>query len=207
MNRKYWIPEPIFARQRVFCLASGPSMSGEVAGAVKGHPAIVVNSTMHTAPWADVLYWTDHSWFEPRISLVNVWRGMAITSNRRSAAALPDKVRLIKMARSNRFRLSDGVVREGRTSGHAAICLAIAMGAREVVLLGYDMRVDENGREHHHNDYDGKRNLDLYAKSYLPAFNGWDEQAKGVGVRIINATPGSAIMEFERSTLDQVLAQ
>lgn len=101
-------------------------------------------------------------------------------------------------------------VQSGRSTGHSAISLAIAMGASTVVLIGYDMRV-VRGREHCHSDYGredyigGRRDLTMYEKEFLPGFWGWNEAALGSGVRVLNATPGSAITEFPFADLDDLL--
>jgi uncharacterized Rossmann fold enzyme len=97
------------------------------------------------------------------------------------------------------------VIRQGRSSGQTAISLAIAMGAARIALLGFDMRT-VGGREHHHAEYSGARDLDIYAREFVPAFRGWRAQARDRGVEIVNCTRGSAIMEFPFVALDEVLA-
>lgn len=97
-----------------------------------------------------------------------------------------------------------GVVRDGRSSGHKAVGLAIALSAKRIVLLGFDMRVVD-GRSHFHDAYQA-RDPALYEQSFIPAFRGWNEQAKAAGVEVLNATPNSALEEFSRVDLDEVLA-
>lgn len=92
----------------------------------------------------------------------------------------------------------------GRSSGHTAISLAIALGAAQVALVAYDMRVVE-GREHFHSDYRGPRDLTIYGNEFVPGFTGWNEAALASGVRIVNCTPGSAVTEFPFADLDEVL--
>lgn len=118
-----------------------------------------------------------------------------------------------------RVRVADGVlpkvpgfpkpgspeIQQGRTSGHTAVSLAVAFGGCRVPLVGYDMRI-VNGREHHHDEYKGPRDLSLYGNEFVKAFNGWHEAAQASGVEIVNCTPGSAITEFPFADLDQVLA-
>lgn len=97
----------------------------------------------------------------------------------------------------------------GRSSGHTAISLAIAMGASRIGLVAYDMRVVA-GREHFHRDYhvnhDGTgRDLTQYEKEFVPGFGGWNEAALASGVQVLNCTPGSALTEFPFADLDEVL--
>ncbi len=99
-------------------------------------------------------------------------------------------------------------IKAGRSSGHTAISVAYAMGCRDVVLIGYDMRVVD-GAEHHHTDYvkAHPRDLAVYERDFLPAFAGWNAAAEAVGLRVRNATPGSALLEFPMVDLDDVLAE
>jgi len=96
------------------------------------------------------------------------------------------------------------VIQQGRSSGHTAVSLAVAFRAATVVLLGFDMRVVD-GREHHHDEYTGERDLGQYATDFVPAFNGWREAALAREVTIVNATPGSALHEFPMVSLDEMM--
>lgn len=228
-DEDFWTPEPLFRGQRVFVLASGPSLTPAVCEAVRGKRSIVVNSSCRAAPWADVLYFTDSGWFEhidsgrnlavfedgtPRRKVVEEWPGLVVSMSRRAKLALPNKVKRVKGEMRPDFpRIGSPVVRQGRSSGQTAIAVAIAMGAAEVVLLGFDMRL-VGGREHHHDDYRGKpRDLGVYAGAFVPAFGGnpnmpgWNRAALDAGVTILNATPGSALTEFPMVDLAIVLSK
>lgn len=100
--------------------------------------------------------------------------------------------------------LSSPEVHGGRSSGHTAVSLAIALGAACVPLVAYDMRFVD-GREHFHTDYRGPRDATIYGNEFVPGFNGWNEAALASGVRIVNCTPGSAVTEFPFADLDEVL--
>lgn len=210
---EYWTPSPIFMGQTVFCLASGPSLTPGVVDKVKGRRCIVVNSSCMLAPWADVLFFTDGSWYEPRRALVATWPGLVISMCRTAKRELPDKVRRVQgigdptLPGGTFPPLGAPHIRQGRSSGHTAVALAVALGASKVPLLGYDMRLVAD-REHHHNEYQdqGPRDLDQYARDFVPAFNGWKDDALKVGVEIINCTPGSAVKEFPFADLDAVLS-
>lgn len=92
----------------------------------------------------------------------------------------------------------------GRSSGHTAISLAIAMGAKRVAMVGYDMRV-VGGKEHFHADYKNGRDLSIYANEFVPGFNGWNESAWASGCEVLNCTPGSAVSEFAFANLEDLL--
>lgn len=159
-----WTPEVLFKGETVFCLASGPSLTQEVADRVRGKGLVVaVNSSVYLAPWADVMFFTDSGWFEkgrapemcglhgddkwPRRTFVEEFPGLVVTLARSAKRVLPDKAKRIKTRGQPtdcppRFPVPGSPeIQQGRTSGHTAISLAIGMGASRVVLCGYDMRL------------------------------------------------------------------
>lgn len=208
----FWTPDQRFSGATVFCLASGPSLSVEICGKVKGLPTIVVNSSCTLAPWADVLYFTDNGWYETHKGIVENWPGLVVAMARRAKRELPHKVHLVKGAGDPTLNhistfppLGSPFIRQGRSSGHTAIALAVAMGAKRVVMLGYDMKPAADGQEHHHTEYQD-RDLAKYARDFVPAFSGWNAAAIKAGVEIINCTADSAVTEFPFADLEEVLA-
>lgn len=211
-DMEYWLPEPLFRGETVFCLASGPSLTQEICDKVRSRRTIVINSSCSLAPWADILFFTDSGWFHLHRSIVEEWPGLVVTMSAAAKRELPGKVRRVRgwgdpTLPKGAFPVPGAPhIRQGRSSGHTAIGLAVALGASRVAMLGYDMRV-VGGREHHHGDYLRQpRNLAIYADSFVPAFAGWNETARAVGVEILNCTPGSAISEFAFADLDEVLS-
>lgn len=207
----FWPVEPLYKGETIFCLASGPSLTVDVCEKVKGRRTIVVNTSCNLAPWGDVLFFTDSGWYEPRRDIVKNWPGHVMSMSRTAKRELPDKVKRIQgcgdPAFPPRFPKPGTMpfIQQGRSSGHTAVSLAIGLGAAKVILLGYDMRVVD-GREHHHAEYTGPRDLDQYRRDFVPAFNGWNAAALEVGVEITNATPLSAVHEFPMASLDEVLS-
>lgn len=202
----------------------------QLAGRCK---VIVVNSSCVLAPWADVLFFTDSGWYDARKELVRDWPGLVVTMSRQAARELNAPGMPLKDGRSRvlrvkgcgdpdappRVRVAPGVlpkvpgfpdlgspeIQQGRSSGHTAVSLAIAMGGVRILMVGYDMQV-VNGREHHHSEYKGPRDLDIYRNEFQRAFRGWNEAALASGVEILNCTPGSAVTEFPFADLQEALA-
>ncbi|MCK1503113.1 hypothetical protein [Bradyrhizobium sp. 188] len=205
---EYWSPEPLFKGETMFCLASGPSLTAEICQRVRGRRAIAVNSSAVLAPWADVLFFTDSGWYEPRRDLVANWAGLVISMSRTAKRELPDKVKRVQGEGDPQalpgFSRGSHVIQQGRSSGHTAVSLAITLGAAKVVLLGYDMRF-VGGREHCHDEYKGPRDVEIYQREFVPGFAGWDEAARAVGVEVVNATEGSALKEFRFASLNDIL--
>lgn len=226
-ENELWTPEPFWRGETVFCLASGPSLTQEICDKVRGRKVIVVNSSCTLAPWAPILYFTDSGWYDKRKELVRNWPGLVVSMSRQAKRELDDPAvnkggapRILRvkgigdpnwpprapgMPKRPAFPpVGSPAIQQGRNSGNTAVSLAVALGASRIVLLGYDCRV-VSGREHHHSEYTGPRDLSLYENEFRRAFDGWNEAALASGVEILNATDGSAITEFPFVELDEVI--
>jgi hypothetical protein len=194
-----------------FVIASGPSLTRDVCDKIRGHNAIVVNASFRLAPWAPILFFTDSSFYEQYWDAVEAWNGEIVTLSKAAKRDLSDRVQLLASEGDPSLPLLDfppagaPAVAQGRTSGHTATSVAVAHRPAHLGLVGFDMRVVD-GREHHHAEYKGPRDLDVYASDYVPAFVGWNAAALRAGVKIWNCTPGSAVNEFEFADVDEVIA-
>lgn len=178
---------------RVFILGGGPSLDRATVDRLRGYHVIAINSVARWCPWAEVLVFSDWSWCRDNRPLVDAWPGMIVTSSARAARVLPDHLRVALVPPL-----------PGMTSGHLAVDVAAELGAAEVVLLGFNCRTVA-GRSHCHDDYAAQWSDTVYRERILPLWAGWRARMEAKGVRVINATRGSAIMEFETASLDALL--
>lgn len=189
----YWTPEPLFEGASVAVLGNGPSLSMESIIDLDPRYVIAVNSAIRLCPNAYVLFSRDSNWCQKYPTLIDsAWSTLKVTS--KLDAAKERGMLLVRMERRESFAaVGHPAIRYGLSSGHAAVSLAIAMGAKEIVLYGFDGRFVD-GRSHWHDDYVEPRR-EVYA-TFVTGWRGWNAAAKAVGVSILNATPGSAITEF-----------
>jgi len=199
---QFWQPYEIFPGRTAFLLGGGPSLTAGQVERIRGHGVVfAINSSAKLCPWADVLYFTDCNWFEDNRALVMDWPGIVVTASRLAKAEAPD--RLLRVDLDERPDFAGPGLKCGRSSGHIALSLAIALGCKRVVLLGYDMRIVD-GRSHFHTEYPTQDDK-MYAQEFVRGFSRWNAAAERAGVEVLNATPGSALLEFPMVTLDEVL--
>ena len=104
--------------------------------------------------------------------------------------------------------LSDDPARiyNGRNSGFQAANIAALTGPATIILLAYDARAPRTGERTHWFGEHPRSTPHSVFRKYVEAF----EQAAGAfrtrGIRIINATPGSAIEIFEKMPLEDALS-
>lgn len=203
-GREYWTPPLLFSGDTVFLLGGGPTLTKADVARLDDQVTVAINSSCLIAPMADILYFTDTNWFEDHRRIIEAWPGTVVTQSRVAKATLPDRMHRIRTKVKDDFTRGEEELKFGRSSGHSAISLAIALGAARVVLLGYDMRIVDR-RSHHHDEYPHE-DAKLFTHDFLLAFEGWNAAAERIGVQVLNATPGSALKEFPMTTLDEVLA-
>jgi len=99
-------------------------------------------------------------------------------------------------------------------SGAAAISIAVNAGASRIILLGFDMKLSNDNYQWWHQAYhrsnkvdikDQKRLKNLPFNRHLVAFPYIAKDAKECGVEILNACPDSAIKDFPRFTVKELL--
>jgi hypothetical protein len=195
----FWVVPPMWAGRTVAILASGPSMSAEVAATVRaaGVPTIVINNTFRLAPWADMLYAADAEWWaHPTNKDAHGFAGLKV-----SVSAVPGVQRL-RNTGTEGYDADPAAVRTGSHSGYQATHIALHAGAKRVLLCGFDM----HGSHWHGRHVDGLRETQQvhYAK-FIARFQTLVEPASRLGVDIVNCTPGSALCAFRFAPLEDAL--
>lgn len=126
---KLWKPFPIWAGETVAVLASGTTMSQDVADDLSRHRTIAVNDASRLAPWADALVALDGNW-PPEY---RDFAGMRVTG---VADATLDAFYVGHQWQA--VRLAPNHVIEIRNSGLYAVRLAAELGAARIILAGFD---------------------------------------------------------------------
>lgn len=161
-------------------------------------------------PWADKLYGCDTRWWNYHKGVPD-FPGEKWSTHQKDAAA-NDKAQVaedygVNLVRGERaqfagFSTDPGCIFYGDNSGFQAINLAVLLGSPYIVLVGYDMSA--KGKGHFFGKHpDGLHNQDNYER-WVPEFDA--AAAKLDGVKIINATPDSALTSFETAQLEDAIA-
>lgn len=171
---------------------------------------IVVNDNYTKAPWADVLFASDLKWWAfhrgvpsfpgLKYSLDAKWTTQAIENNGHQWG-----VGVLKTGPLTGLSLKPDTLAHGDNSGYQAINVAVLMGVSRIVLLGYDMQLGADGREHwfgrHHDGIRRNLLLDRWPISFATLV----EPLQSLGVEIVNCTRQTALTCFPRLTLEAVL--
>jgi hypothetical protein len=96
-------------------------------------------------------------------------------------------------------------IRTGSNSGYQAINLAVLLGARRIVLLGYDMKVGPRSQRHWFGDHPAELNKDSNYGLWIELFESMLPTLEATGIEVLNCTPGSALRCFTSTSLDAAL--
>jgi hypothetical protein len=201
----YWAVPREWAGETAFILAGGPSLRGFDAEVLRGRGRVIaINNSFLLAPWADVLYYADRSWWlAHRAEALPVFSG----PYRVSIGTSEDGTRRLRTTGVSGLEQNPAALKHGSNSGYQAIGLAYHFGAARIVLLGYDMHVD--GTRTHWHDGHPNHTLASQAKAlaeiFLPRFASLVEPLKAAGIEVLNATPGSALTCWPMVSLAEVL--
>lgn len=191
----------------IFVLGGGPSLLAAPLHLLHDRFCIAVNNAYTVVPWSQVLWFGDVKWWD--------WHKESLRSWPNSIATCCQNARVIKEAAQMGIslisynRMGRGLSKQPKyvswngSSGASAINLAYHLGAKKVVLVGFDMRrVD--GKKNFHSDHK-EADHDPFGR-HLRAFPKIAPAASQLGLTIINATPGSAIPQFPIMSLEEAIA-
>ncbi len=200
---KWRVPVGEWSDRAAFILGGGPSLAEVDVDAIRGRGAVIAvnNAGFDLAPWADVLFFADGQsrWYGWNRDRLPEFKGSLIVTR----AVVPEgdpRLRQVKFL--PREPLSrDPVGLAGHCGGSSAINLAYLMGARVIVLLGFDMRPGNWHDKHRLPTLPG-----WHRDRFIPAIERMAPQLAADGCLVLNATKGSALRCFPSVDLQELLA-
>ena len=199
---EYGKVDPLWKGETVYLIGGGPSLAKFEWNRLKNKKTIAINKAIQFYPNADALYWTDgrvYTWFREDI---DSFKGLKYTIR----ANGKEDITSLKRGKKFGIEWAKDTIAHGNNSGCAAINLAIHLGAKRIILLGYDM--GNNGTvSHFHDGYPvNATGANIYKNQFMPAFDAIAEEIKGKGIQIFNACPTSKLNSFKKITIEEGLA-
>ncbi len=98
------------------------------------------------------------------------------------------------------------VIHTGGNGGYQAMNLVYLLGARKIILLGFDMQRTE-GKSHWHGDHPGQLNRSSAYPTWIQNFNILARDLRDAGVDVVNATRATALHCFKQVNLEDALCR
>jgi len=173
---------------------------------------IGINSAFLIGDWIDMVFFGDRGWWlKNRVALAK-FPGLKVACHPKPSKYRSEGIKFLGRDRNHKRGISSNPSRVSwnANSGAAAISVAANAGAKRIVLLGFDMCLGANLKQHWHGLYgtanratdDPKR---LPFRRHLGGFSAIAKDAKKRGIEIINVCPNSAIEQFKKISVEEFL--
>lgn len=210
MKPVYWTVPVLWPGDTFVILGGGPSITPEQVLACRGRARVIaINDQLRLAPWANVHYFCDDKWWKWHHAApwYQAFKSLRITLENPAICAQDRTLNPVQnVGTVGLFEERHGVM-TGRNSGYQAINLAVHLGAKRILLLGFDMRAITEQRKvktHWFGDHPGGTSPGVY-NTMLDCFPSLVEPLANRGIEVVNCTPESALKVFRRGTIESEL--
>lgn len=207
--RQFDVPEEIIRKVTAGTLP--PSAYSPYMRLIHNEHVIAVNMAYKLGDWIDVVIFGDSGFYAKERANLAQFPGLKVSCNPTSKQERWIKTLGRDGAKAKGISTNPMMLSWNSNTGAAAINLAVHFGAKRIFLLGFDMNIDQNKMQHWHDLYrkgpvsDDRRKRKLPFIRHLQGFPIIASDAKKLGVEIINVSPDSAITDFPKMSLKQVL--
>jgi len=190
--KPFWSVPREFPGETVFIVAGGPSVLGQDLNALRGRRVIVINSSVHAVPWADILFFGDWRWWyePPNRAAATAFAGRVVTTSH----MIPDKrVLVCRKAKPPGLAREPNSLMQRYTSLTAATNLAAHLigAGGTIIWLGADGGRAADGRTHHHKPHPWPSLTGCYDQHHSDLLT-IVPSLKALGIAGYNASPGTA---------------
>lgn len=203
-HANYSYVDNIWEGETVYILGGGPSLKEFNFKGLVGSKVIAINKGIYAYPDAQVLYWTDsrfYTWYKNDVD-----RFMCLKYTIKPSNIYTTDVKILRKGDTHGLEEPKDTIAHGNNSGYAAINLAYHLGARRIILLGFDM-CNDGEITHFHEGYPTRGTGDrMYIDKFLPGFESLAAGLKQKGITVLNASSYSRLDVFPKITLDKALS-
>jgi len=173
---------------------------------------IAINASFMIGNWMDMIFFADKKFILLFQKELSVCSGIKICNN-----AYSERYNWVKYVPNDNKKRAGICEQRNKVSwngnsGAAAISIAAHTGAKRIFLLGFDMNLHKDYKQHWHSLYlndqfnPGTAKKLPFAK-HLQGFPRIQQDAKRRGIEIFNVNPNSEIDCFEKITLKEALCK
>jgi len=198
-----WTPTRWYAGLDVVVIGGGPSLEGFDWRRLVGVPTIGCNDAYQLGEdVCSVCIFGDIGWFNHHVRELIKFRNPVFTNQPTLVANSPPWVLTLPREQSG---LHKNALGWGGNTGCAAVNLALILGAKRVVLLGFDMKL-KGFKANWHPNHLNKPNPDAYQR-FKRGFEAIKKDLPKVfpGSEIVNAGPDSDLNLFPEVDLEEIL--
>jgi hypothetical protein len=153
-----------WAGETICIAASGPSITSEQVEHARGKCRVItINNSYQLAPWADAHYATDRAWWKRYGEELREGQQKWCSDD---WVEIAYKAHKVKVRNGQGLCFRPGEVNSGLNSGFQSVGLAYQLGAKKIILLGFDFQ-HTAGKSHWHGDHGKGLNNPDNIKSWI----------------------------------------
>lgn len=210
-SKNPWTVPRLWPDSTVFVLGSGPSMKTlEGSDLLRNKHIIAVHYAFLVGSWVDVLFMGDARCYWELQDKIDAFKGLKISLNihnppkHKSTEDLAPDIKIINMQAKPYGLITDRTkVCYNGGAGAAAINLAYHLGAKRIILFGFDMKMKNGKRSYFPSIHQDSGRIAKWNQGKI-----WSQIVKDcqrLKVEIFNATPDSALKCIPKIKLGKIL--
>jgi len=207
MGKADWVIPELWPNSTVYIIGGGPSVLNTNLPLIHSKRVIGVNCAFSLGAWVDLCYFGDGRWYHWNHKELRSFGGLKVTCFAGANVEQWPGVMQVRRGKPEGIDTRKRHLSWNKNSGGSAINLAYHLGAKRIVLIGYDMKVDENENHNWHTKYVGKHTppIKIYENRFLACYKTIKRDADKLGIEILNTNPDSALLEFPFVKLEDTL--
>lgn len=185
-----------------------PSAYSKYLSAIHNKHIIGINNAYQIGEWVDVVFFGDCGWYKVHQKSLAEFPGLKVTCCPRFANKPKQNSHGVKYLskdpnKRHGISMDSSKVSWNSNSGSAAISLARHFGVKRIILLGFDMCLNGQKISHWHGNHGNKTRSPF--PRHMRGFAQIAKDAEQEGIEIINASPNSAIQQFRKVSVKELL--
>lgn len=207
------IPKEV--QQSVLDGSSPPNVYSDYLKPLHNKHVIGINVAYLIGDWVDIVFFGDSGFFLSNKTKLANFKGLKVCCH--PSVEKTGWVKFVGRDTKHPRGISPNPVKVSwnENSGAAAISLAAHAGAKRIILVGFDMKLNDEAKQHWHGVYrsggvsaqpkDRRKPMSLPFDRHLRGFDAIASDAKALGIEIINANPDSAISQFPKYSVKELI--
>jgi len=212
LPRQFDVPDAVI--QKVISGSLPLSAYSPYFAAIHNKHIIGVNVAYLIGDWIDMVFFGDKGWWLANREQLAKFPGLKVSCHPKfnSNEFATERIKYLARDKQHSRGISSSLstVSWNSNSGAAAISIAANAGAKRIILLGFDMKLGMNNKQHWHGLYGSAKRKEINARKlpfhrHLRGFPEIAKDAKRRGIEIVNACPDSMIECFRRVSVKELL--
>ena len=197
-----WKPVETWKDRDVFIIGGGDSLKGFDWSLLKNECTIGCNSAFILgSETCKICFFGDSKWFRKFHIELTKFDGLVFTSHRDYAYRKDDWIWYVQRQAKG---LSKTKLGWNKNTGASAINLALILGAKNVYLLGFDMKLSPSGRPNWHDKVIDKPDNEIYKKFCKACVQvAQDLPVKFPGRNVVNINDSSNLAVFPKISVSE----